>query len=248
MYREKTSWTRAGMLGFFLLACPVLLQAEPNWRDYAGILKRHTRPCTKSGVRLVCVNYNGIRRDDAWPRVVAAVSGANPTGLGSSRAQLAFYINAYNILAIQTVIGHPGIATINSVPNVWKRTAGVVAGRQTSLDGLEKGVIRAFGNPLYHFALVCAAVSCPDLRSEPYTGAALGRQLHAQTAAFLNNPGKGVKLLNGRTAEVTRLFDWYSGEFKRVGGTDAFVSRYVKAFVGYRSSGFLPYHWDLNGN
>ena len=229
-----------------LLGSAAGIAAETEWPDYAGVLKRHTRSCLKKGIRITCLNYNGVRSDPAWSRVLHRVAAGKPGSMGG-RERLAFYINAYNILAINTIVSHSGVAGVNSVPNVWKRGAGVVGGRSYSLDALEKGVIKRFGDPLYHFALVCAAVSCPDLRAEPYTGSALGRQLHQQTSAFLNNPGKGVALMDGARANVSRLFDWYKAEFARVGGTDAFVLRYVKAYRGHSVVGFLPYHWELNG-
>ena len=60
------------------------------------------------------------------------------------------------------------------------------AGRRLTLDDLNHGIIRKeFGESRTHFALVCAAISCPSLRSEAYTGARLVEQLDDQARKFL---------------------------------------------------------------
>ncbi len=243
--------SRSGFVCFLGLVSsgPLLSGAParvPDYAPYASVLSRHVSPCERKGVRLSCVNYDGLRADPAWAQVVSLVRQTQPSSL-SGPDRLAFYINAYNILSIQTVVAGRPAKSINDLPNVWKRPAGLVGGKSYSLDGLEKGPIRAFGNPLYHFALVCAAVSCPDLRREPYTGRSLNAQLADQARLFLANPGKGVAFQGGERAGVSRLFEWYAGEFALLGGTDAVIRRYLPSYGGRRASSFLPYHWELNG-
>jgi hypothetical protein len=56
-----------------------------------------------------------------------------------------------------------------------------VGGRAYGLDEIEQGIIRKrFQEPRIHFALVCAAMGCPPLRGEAYTGARLDAQLDDQ--------------------------------------------------------------------
>lgn len=225
----------------------VPLAAEPDYRPYAALLTQHTYDCTLKGVRLRCLNYSALKGDGRWTGVVRMIATTKPSELKSYRERFAFYLNAYNVLAIDMILKHGPVDSIQKIPNVWKRPAGQVAGRSYSLDGLEKGVVRAFGDPRFHFALVCAALSCPDLRAEPYSAARLYRQLNSQTYGFLSNPTKGVELSADGEVRFSRLMDWYKADFQKKGGAHIFVAKYVKAAAGRKLAGWIPYHWELNG-
>ena len=87
-----------------------------------------------------------------------------------------------------------------------------------------------FKDPRIHFAINCAAASCPPIRSEPYVGARLDQQLDDQTRRFLNGP-LGVKLeRDGDELEVhtTKIMDWFGDDFEKWGGGRvAFIRKYL---------------------
>ena len=59
------------------------------------------------------------------------------------------------------------------------------------LNDIEHRIIRKkFADNRIHVALVYAAMSCPRLRNEAYTGPHLNAQLDEQGRDFLNNPAK----------------------------------------------------------
>jgi len=60
---------------------------------------------------------------------------------------------------------------------------------------------------------VCAAVSCPRLRGEPYEGARLYEQLDDQTRHFLSDPQKFAMDQRARVVRVSAIFDWFGGDF-----------------------------------
>ena len=106
---------------------------------------------------------------------------------------MAFYINAYNILAIKVILRYNVRGSIMNVRGgkIWGYRVGKVGGKSMSLDHVEKKILlKKYKDPRIHFAVVCASVSCPDLRTEPYTAAKLETQLSEQTATFLKNPKK----------------------------------------------------------
>ena len=130
------------------------------------------------------------------------------------------------------------------------------AGRVISLDDVEHGIIRKeFKEPRIHFALVCAALSCPPLRSEAYTGDALFNQLQDQARIFLlQSPAKNRVDVPARTVYASRIFDYYKEDF---GGTDAAIGRYLAGFhppgparslleTGSFRLEFTEYDWSLN--
>ncbi len=83
-----------------------------------------------------------------------------------------------------------------------------------SLDDMEHGKIRRFGDPRIHGALVCGSASCPTLRSEPFDGARLDEQLDSQMRFFLANGGGRLDRAEN-TLHLTRVLKWYGADFVR---------------------------------
>jgi hypothetical protein len=172
---------------------------------------------------------------------------------------MAFWINAYNLLAIKMVVEHYPLASIRDAGSflwpVWKKTAGLVGGNAYSLDEIEHDILRGrFHDPRVHFAIVCASVSCPDLRVEPYDAASLDAQLEDAARAFLANPAKGlVANQAAASVSVSSIFRWFGADFAGAGGVLAFVrakgdAAVVASVAGRRDDelGWIDYDWSLN--
>jgi hypothetical protein len=92
-----------------------------------------------------------------------------------SRAQqMAFWINAYNAFTLRAIVDHYPIEgsrfslhprnSIRQIDGVWTSLAWKAAGRTVTLDDIEHRILRpTFREPLVHFAVNCASVSCPPL-------------------------------------------------------------------------------------
>ena len=122
-----------------------------------------------------------------------------------------------------------------------------------SLDQLEHEWIRGrFAEPRIHWAVVCAAISCPPLRSEPYTGRQLEQQLAQQAERV--HAGRWVRYAKeANILHLTPLYDWYANDFEQAHGSvlDA-VARYLPAVGQALEAGqppkirWLDYDWSLN--
>ncbi len=255
MMRMKHRFTRTGAVALWLAAAVFIFPAlavaeEPNWDDYAAVLQQHVTPQTKQGVALNWVNYSALKQDPRWPKVVDQVQGFSTEKLATQEERLAFYINAYNILAMKMVADHWPLKSIKDVGSlfspVWKKPAGTIDGKEVTLDQIEHKILRPMGEPRIHMAIVCASISCPDLRNEPFTAAQLDAQLDDQSATFLNNPAKGVHL-TGNKAEVTKIFDWFGEDFSKLGGVEAFIGHYANFPADGEINGYLNYDWSVNG-
>jgi hypothetical protein len=152
---------------------------------------------------------------------VNALAGATIESKSRSE-QMAFWLNAYNALVLQTVIDHYPIVqrtrdypakSIRQIPGAFERLTHRVAGRMLTLDQIEQTILPAFQDPRVYLALGRGAVGGGRLRSEAYTGANLERQLvdaanecvtRAQCAE-VDRPGKRVKL--------NAIFSWREKEF-----------------------------------
>ena len=103
---------------------------------------------------------------------------------------MAFWINAYNAYTIRLVLDHYPVSSIKDigskikipfVTTPWAAKFFSIGGEKMSLDNIEHGTLRKnYNDPRIHFALVCASISCPRLRNEAYTAAALEKQLDDQ--------------------------------------------------------------------
>ncbi len=242
--------------------------------DYAEVLGKYVDDSGRA-------HYAGLKGDhsrlDAYVRAMAAVS---PETLAAwdENAQIAFWLNAYNALTLKAILDHypirkrllrSGVFPANSIRQirkVWDRRY-LVAGQEVSLSHIEHEVLRRqFDEPRIHVALVCAAMSCPRLRREPYVGARLDEQLADQSRGFVSDPSKLRIDRAGGTVRLSSILQWFGGDFVKTYGpaegfgqrADSvraalnFASRYLPAEdaeylrTGSYAVEYLEYDWALN--
>lgn len=206
------------------------------------------------------VDYAGLKGEeaalDAW---LAALARADLSG--ASRAErLAFWINAYNAATLKLILRHHGaIRSIRDIADPWKRPDWRIAGETLSLDQMEHEKLRRdIGEPRVHFALVCAARGCPDLRSRAYTAAGVDAELDEAARRFVRS-AKGARLAERDGKPVlllSKLFEWYGADFAAEGRTvpqalarwaDAAVAQAVAEHGPALAVDWIEYDWRLNG-
>lgn len=176
---------------------------------------------------------------------------------------LAYWLNLYNAgaLDLAATTYARSEASVLRVPGAFAHPWVTVAGEPLSLDGIEHGKIRHFGDPRIHGALVCGSASCPTLRYEPYDGSTLDTQLDDQLTAFLAGGG-AVADEHAATLRLSRVFLWYGADFVRPHAMPAWLPASRRAvataiepwlptdvadWVRERrpSVAFQPYDWSL---
>ncbi len=240
-----------GFIALVLAGPPAVGWAAERADDslYGELLQKHVHDGR--------VDYAGFKaEEDKLDRYLQHLEHGRPEKLSRSE-QLAFYINAYNAYTIKLVLtGYPDIKSIKDLGTLWKtpwkKEFVRLEGRTMTLDDIEHGIIRPrFQDPRIHFAVNCAAKSCPPLISEPYRGDTLDRQLDDAARAFVNNPERNY--LKGNILYVSKIFDWYGGDFKD--GIVSFFLRYasdgmknkIQAIGDGIKVQYLSYDWTLNG-
>ena len=224
---------------------------------YTALLKDHTRET--SDLAAVRVDYASLRTDPRWKRLVASLEASDPKSLHDRNEQLAFWFNAYNILAIDLVVTHAPRGSIKDIGSlfspVWKKSAGTIAGKAYTLDEIEHEIVRPMGDPRAHAAVICASLSCPPLLREPWRAQRLDAQLDAQVRVWLTHPEKGLRLNRAKkTLYLSRIFQWFAEDFEARGGVLAFVTEYAPesdaAWLRSHGAGvrirYLDYDWKLN--
>ena len=233
-------------------------QATPSREDHwDALLERHTRWATIDGVRLVAVDYSAVRVDPDWAVLMRQLRDApEPAGRDD---RVAFWLNAYNILAIDLVTRNYPVESIRDIGGtlfnrVWSHDVAEVAGKVRSLGEVEHEILREVGGARVHAAIVCASVSCPPLRREAYRGGRLKEQLDDQIDLWLNNPKIGVQVsADGKTVTVSQIFDFFKGDFEKESGTVwGFIKPRIDAKLAARVKvdspriRYLDYNWSLN--
>jgi hypothetical protein len=205
------------------------------------------------------VDYAGFKKDQAeLKKYLDLVEKNAPGDKWSKDEKLAYWINAYNAFTVQLILDNipnkiKSIKDIGSkvkIPFVntpWDVKFINIGGKKMDLNNIEHGIIRKeFGEPRIHFALVCAAKSCPPLRNEAYEASKLSKQLDDQGVDFLNDSFKNQ--VSAKEAKISNLFKWYGGDFKDKMPVIDWVNKYAKVKADKNASiSYLDYKWDLNG-
>ena len=182
-----------------------------DYQDFAEVLETHV---DEQGL----VDYVGLQANreqlDSFNQALGAVSPETYASW-SEAEQIAFLTNAYNAFTLQSIIDQQPIKeSIRDIRGVWNKRKFSLAGEEKTLDNIEHDTLRKdFNEPRIHVALVCAAISCPPLRNEPYLPEKLDAQLDDQTAKFANSiHGFNLDRRDDRVY-LSSIFKWYGKDF-----------------------------------
>jgi hypothetical protein len=177
------------------------------------------------------VYYRALKADRS--RLDAYVQALETASLESSTRdeQIAFWLNAYNALVLQTVINHYPIQTgrskdyparsLRQVPGAFERLTHRVAGRTLTLDQIERTVLTAFDDPRVFLALGRASLGGGRLRSEAYAGASLERQLADVAGECVRTSHCFSADKDANLVKVSAVFSWREKEFVAIYGDKA---------------------------
>ena len=255
------------LLASVIATTPIGAQEIPDHADFTGILA--------DIVRTPRVDYAALQGrladlDAYLDQLHATDLDALKTAPGD--VQLAFWINAYNACMLDRVAAHYPIrknaGLVGSIRNaltdrpdnsVWQIRdvfTGAfcdVAGATRSLDEIEHEIIRPMGEPRIHFAINCAALSCPPLAADAYVAERLEEQLDRAVRVFVANPEHFVIDRSGMgSLTLNRVLDWFGDDFGGRENLPGFFAHYVTEEDARLLAGsgvevrFFEYDWTLN--
>jgi hypothetical protein len=237
---------KRAFIAAFLLLLPLAAhaQTEPDYSAWTQILKSYYDPARG-------MDYAGLKARDfaTVQKIRQQLTRVKPLTL-SKKQQLAYWINVYNVNTVATILENYPVASIRDIStdpivrlNVFKKDRVQSEGTLISLDTIENERIRdGFHDPRIHFAINCAAKSCPPIRTEAYSGANVDAQLDDQVRKFL---AAHVRVRDG-VVHTTKIMDWFSKDFDNwAGGKLAFLRRYMK-IDGNPDFEYDDYDWALN--
>ena len=251
---------------------------DQTYASYNNLLNQYVKDAR--------VNYPGFIDSKAeFEKFLKTLGDVNESDFQgwTEEERLAFWINAYNAFTIKAIIDHYPIKrsfslvgifyapsnSILQIKGVWTKLQFRALGRMVTLDEIEHKILRKkFNEPRIHMAIVCASISCPDLRDEAYAASTLEEQLADASFNFVNNPEKGVYVdENSGRVKFSKIFKWFGDDFiasysnKKLFNNYSLKENAVLSFTSdYLESeqtkeylmsnklkiGYLKYDWHLN--
>ena len=225
------------------------------------------------------VNYEAMKQSDGFSRylkLAGSLNNFNPEMLQTDDEKKAFWINIYNILIIHGVIEFDIRGSVLDVTNFFGRVSYNIGGFVFTPDDIEHGILRRNRpHPFFpfkpfsksdprrrfiveafdcriHFALVCAAASCPPV--EFYNAAIINQQLDTAARSFMNRKGLEIDPQTN-TLWLSSIFSWYKTDFgssthDTIRSLLPYLSSEKKEWIEENLSTirvrFTPYNWHLN--
>ena len=198
---------------------------------------------TKKGV----VNYAGFKKDvSRLEEYLAILQDWKVNKSDNSNEAMAYWINAYNAFTIKLILDHYPISSIRDVynGNPWDENWIKLGTENYSLNEIEHSILRkTWKDPRIHFAVNCAAQSCPPLSNIAFDSSNLDQQLNSLTQTFINN--SLYNRLSEGQLELSKIFEWYKDDF---GQLTSFINKFANIQVQEKAQiTFLDYDWSLNG-
>ena len=161
----------------------------------------------------------------------------------------AFYINAYNLLVIYQVTKYYPLKSPLDKSGFFDKFNHKVAGETVTLNRIEKKyLILKYRDPRIHFAVACAAVSCPPLSSFAFVPHKLEQQLDNRTRKAMEHEFVVKINKSEKKLHVSKIFDWYSVDFgKSPTSVIEFINKNsAKQIPSDYSLSYQEYDWSLN--
>ena len=246
-----------------------------DYTDYAAVLKTFVD-------ENAMVNYKQLKAQPQQLNAFVSAIGAldrSRYDKWSKKDQIAFWLNAYNGLTLKVIIDNHPIKSsffksriypknsIRQISGVWDKITFNVMGQKLTLEYIEHKILRpTFNEPGIHMAMVCAAMGCPPLHNEPYTGDKLVEQLDDQARRFLEHSVKFKIDRRKNRLYLSPIFKWFAADFVRkhtprrnIGKHNKEVSSVLNYIAPYLSEAskeyvlagkykikYLDYDWSLN--
>ena len=240
--KHKQMINRLSKLGFILLMLMALTLNGQN---------RHT---SWNNQLAEFVTDNGDVNYEAWKKEIQALDSylnqlSNSSVESFDKAEaMAFWINAYNAFTIKLILDHYPLESIMELDNgkIWDRKWISMGSQILSLNDIEHEILRKeYPDPRIHFAVNCAAKSCPPLHNLAFTAKQLEKMLEERTALFIND--SSYNQFTKKAIYLSQIFNWYRGDFPE--NLQAYLLRYLKSPTSNKLPNeilYNEYDWNLN--
>ncbi len=168
-----------------------------------------------------------------------------PSSSWSNNDKLAYWMNAYNAYTLKLITENYPLKSITDLHGgkPWDKKWINLDSKSLSLNDIENVIIRpTFKDARIHFAVNCAAKSCPPIANYAFTGRNVNSKMDALTKSFINSSSNSI---SKNKISVSKIFDWYKEDF---GDLIDFINKYSDVQVDPNATiEYMEYDWSLNG-
>jgi len=189
-----------------------------------------------------------IQTPDLLDELVKSIAKTDAYSM-SKQKRKAFFINAYNITVIKSIIDNWPVENPLNIDGFFDRYKHNIGGEKMTLEELENELKRTiYNDPKIHFALVRGSISCPKINNFAYRENDLDKQLVLQTRHSLkNHEFVRVESVN-KTVKVSEIFFWQSDDFNQDSNS---VIQFINKYSDFKIPehfvvGKLTYNWSIN--
>ncbi len=192
------------------------------------------------------VNYKALKKEEAALNAYLEALAANPIQADWSRKEkMAYWINAYNAFTVKLILNNYPVSSIMKLHNgnPWDVKWIKLGDKTYSLNQIEHDILRPqFKDARIHFAVNCAAKSCPPLLNRAWTADNLERYFDQQTKAFINNAA--YNKISVEEVQLSKIFEWYAADF---GELIPYLNKYSTVKIAPTATvKHIEYDWALN--
>ncbi|MEO7524542.1 MAG: DUF547 domain-containing protein [Ferruginibacter sp.] len=214
-------------------------KAAISHEDFNNLLQKHV---SAEGI----VNYKDFKADEkTLDKYLKSLSVEIPGNSWTRESSLAYWINTYNAFTIKLILKNYPIKSITDLDGgkPWDVAWIELGGKKYSLNNIENDIIRPqFKDARIHFALNCAAKSCPPLHNVAFTSSNINLLFESRAKHFINSSANEIKT---DSVKISKLFDWYKEDF---GNPITFLNKYSSISINSGAKiGYQNYDWSLNG-
>ena len=192
------------------------------------------------------VDYKGLKSNTQFSEYLQSLSNQAPDPSWSRDQQLSYWINAYNAFTMKLIVDNYPLNSIMDLHGgkAWDVKWIDIDSKAYSLNQIENEIIRPqFQEARIHFAVNCAAKSCPPLASKAFTEKNLESLLEQQTVAFINDSNHNK--ISKNDVRISKIFEWYGQDF---GNLINFLNQYSSVKINKSAKvEYQNYDWALNG-
>ena len=192
------------------------------------------------------VNYTGLKANKSKLEGYLNDLKNNPPQNDWSRIKtMAYWINAYNAFTVKLILDNYPVSSINKLEGgkPWDKKWIKIGNNTYSLNNIENDILRPkYKDPRIHFAVNCAAKSCPPLLNRAWTEDNLNSNFEKQAKEFINN--SNYNKITASKVQVSKIFEWYAADF---GNLTDYLNKYASTKINSNAKvEYLEYNWDLN--
>lgn len=213
---------------------------KPSHSAFNTLLNKYV---TSSGT----VNYAGFKSQKSTLDNYLNDLAENPVQSSwSKNEKMAYWINLYNAATIKLILDNYPTSSIKNINGgkPWDKRWIKSGSKTYTLNEIENSILRPqFNDARIHFAVNCAAISCPRLMNKAFTASNLNSLLDENARWFINNTT--FNSLSAKKVEISKIFDWYAADF---GNIIDYLNKYATTEIKSNAKvTYKAYDWDLNG-